>query len=415
MMPVLLRPRAIAAVTMVAAGALSAAFAMPCDAQTREEREIRVTRAPGGITIVRGMPANRAMLGVTLADPSSADTAGVRLEGVEAEGPAAKAGLKAGDVITAINGVSLKVSREDAEDSSLDGLGQRRLQREMAKAKPGDDIRLQLRSGSTTRAVTVKAMSADELERAVETVEERVIRRGPEGTVIERHGGGTSRGVVGVSIGSAGNARDTLGLFVNSVTGGGPADKAGIIEGERIAAVNGIDVRVPREDVEDVQAASARVDRFVREVQKTEPGKTVALRVWGNGRYREVSVTVQRAEDLPDGATMGGVMLEAPVRVRGMRLPDGEGRTLRRDGDPRRGEPQVFEFRREGPRGRLRINGTEIEIDGNGFERAFEEMGRRLQDRFRDVERDVEIDLRGLRTLPERSGAVRIRTTRTAV
>jgi hypothetical protein len=75
-------------------------------------------------------------------------------------------------------------------------------------------------------------------------------------------------------------------------------------------------------------------------------------------------------------------------------------------------EPQLFEFRRDRPaRGRIRINGNEIEIDGQGIERAMEEMGRRLQDRMRDVE----IDVRSLRTLPERSGAVRIRTGRAAV
>jgi hypothetical protein len=74
--------------------------------------------------------------------------------------------------------------------------------------------------------------------------------------------------------------------------------------------------------------------------------------------------------------------------------------------------PPLFEFRREGPaRGRLRINGNEIEIDGQGLERAMEEMGRRLQDRMRDVE----IDVRGLRSLPERSGAVRLRASRAAV
>ncbi len=394
-----------AAITVLTAGAALAAVATPCDAQNREEREVRITRAPGGaMTIVRGAPANRAVLGVVLAEGSRADTAGVRLESVDADSPAAKAGLKAGDLITEINGVSLKVAREDAEDLALAGLAQRRLQRVMSRAKPGDEVKLQVRSGNATRSVAVKTASMEELERTAEKIEERIITRGPDGMVMERRSGGPARGVVGVSIGSAGNARDTLGLFVSSVVSGGAAEKAGIIEGERIAAVNGMDVRVPREDVEDGEAASARVDRFVREIQKTEPGKTVALRVWGNGRYRDVTVTVQKAEVLPGATIGGGPMI---MRTPGMALPEGEVR-IRRQG----GEPQVFEFRRDGPsRGRLRINGDEIEIDGQGIERAMEEMGRRLQERLRDVE----IDVRGLRTLPERSGAVRVRTGRAAV
>jgi len=395
-----------AAITVLTAGAAVAAVATPCNAQPREEREVRITRAPGsGMTIVRGGPANRAVLGVTLAEVSRADTAGVRLESVAPDSPAAKAGLKAGDLVTDINGVSLKVSREDAEDPASEGLAQRRLQRVMGRAKPGDEVKLQVRSGNATRTVAVKAASEEELERSAAQIEERVITRGPDGVVSERRTGGRPRGAVGVSIGSAGNARDTLGLFVSSVVTGGAADKAGIIEGERIAAVNGMDVRVPREDVDDDQMASSRVDRFVREIQKTEPGKTVALRVWGNGRYRDVTVTVQKAEDLPGGATIGSAPLL--LRTPGMPIPDGEVR-IRRQG----GEPQVFEFRRDGPaRGRIRINGDEIEIDGEGIERAMEEMGRRLQDRLRDVE----IDVRSLRTLPERSGAVRIRSGRAAV
>jgi len=394
-----------AAITVFTAGAAMAAVATPCDAQNREEREIRITRTPGGaMTIVRGGPVNRAVLGVVLAEGSRADTAGVRLERVDADSPAAKAGLKAGDVITEINGVSLKVARDDAEDPALAGLAQRRLQGVMGRAKPGDEVKLQLRSGGATRSVTVKTASADELERAAEQVEERVIVRGPEGMVTERRSGGKSRGVVGVSIGSAGNARDTLGLFVSSVASGGAAEKAGIIEGERIAAVNGTDVRVPREDVDDGEAASARVDRFVRAIQQTEPGKTVALRVWGNGRYRDVTVTVEKGDEQPGVIIDGASLLR---RTPGLTLPEGEVR-IRRQG----GEPQLFEFRRDGPsRGRLRINGDEIEFDGQGIERAMEAMGRRLQERLRDVE----IDVQGMRALPERSGAVRVRAGRAVV
>ncbi|NCW45516.1 MAG: hypothetical protein EBV77_08605, partial [Gemmatimonadaceae bacterium] len=60
-----------AAITVFTAGAAMAAVATPCDAQNREEREIRITRTPGGaMTIVRGGPVNRAVLGVVLAEGS---------------------------------------------------------------------------------------------------------------------------------------------------------------------------------------------------------------------------------------------------------------------------------------------------------------------------------------------------------
>lgn len=278
--------------TLLMAGAALTAGAMapPCRAQVPEEREVRILHSPGTLMIRRVAPSNGAMLGVMLGEGSRADTAGVTLESIAQNGPAAEAGLKAGDVITQINGVSLKVAKEDAEDLALAGLAHRRLQRVMRKVNAGDEVTLQVTSGGRSRSVTVKAVSPQSLEAGEPRVVERVITRGPEGRIMERRAG-VPRAMVGMRVGAAGNLRDTLGLFVSSVVSGGPAEKAGMIEGERIATVNGIDVRVPREDADDQQVVSVRVDRFVREVQKVEPGKTITLRVYGNGRYRDVTVT----------------------------------------------------------------------------------------------------------------------------
>lgn len=385
-----------ATIAALAAGATTALAVTPCDAQARVEREVRIVRAPDGVTITREWPgdarsADRAVLGVVLGESARGDTAGVRLEAVEANGPAGRAGLKPGDILTAINGTSLQVTRDDAADPALAGLAQRRLQRVMASVKPGDELRLAVRSGTGgaggTRMVTVQAVSAAALARETARVEERVITRGADGEEGERRLDVAPRGMVGVSVGSAGNARDTLGLFVSSVVRGGPAERAGIIEGERIAAVNGVDVRVPREDVDDERMATARTDRFVREVQKTEPGKTLTLRVWGNGRYRDVTVTAEAARDPVVGAfRWDGPRM--PGRQPGLRfeaIPEVDVR-IRGNG----GEPQLFEFRRDGPaRARLRLNGREVEIDGAGIEQAMEEMGRRLQERMREVQVDV--------------------------
>jgi serine protease Do len=279
LLPLAARLRAVVPVALAAALIVPlsiGASLVPCAVASAQPSEVRMLRTP---LAMREPRAERVRLGVVLAPGSRADTAGVRLDEVEPESPAAKAGLKAGDIITDINGTSLRVSREDAEDLALAGLAQRRLQRVLANATPGDELTLRVRSGSGSgsgsaalRTVTVKTVSP-----------------------VERAG----NGMVGLTIGSAGNARDTLGLFVSSVLAAGPADKAGIIEGERVAAINGVDVRIPREDIEDAQAVSARIDRFVREVRKAEPGTPVSLRVFSGGRYRDVMVTAARATALP--------------------------------------------------------------------------------------------------------------------
>jgi len=304
---------ALAAATWVLPGTLSTVLlAAPADAQAREERVISIPRVMGGAMWARS--DTRAVLGVTLGAGSSKDTAGVTVEDVEAEGPAAKAGLKKGDVITAINGISLKVAREDAEDLALVGLAQRRLQRAMANVKPGESVSLQVKSGGQARAVSVTTVSEAALAQSSSPVRE--MRRSLGGSTADDD----RRGRVGLAISPMGNVRDTLGLFVSSVVTGGPAEKAGIVEGDRIAAVNGVDLRVAREDVEDRQAGSARADRFIREVQKVEPGKAVNLRVYSGGRYRDVAVTAVKASELP-GSEFGVTIGDGQVRIMAPSLP----------------------------------------------------------------------------------------------
>src|SRR5687767_9862737 len=47
------------------------------------------------------------------------------------------------------------------------------------------------------------------------------------------------RAVLGIST-SSGGERDTLGLLITGITPGGPAEQAGLEEGNRIAAINGV-------------------------------------------------------------------------------------------------------------------------------------------------------------------------------
>ena len=319
-------------------------------AQSRErESEVRIERLPGTMSIAIGS-SNRAVLGVTLGASGRADTNGVRIQDVDANGPAAKAGLKAGDVITAMNGVSMRVSAEDADDPSLGSLAQRRLTRTLAKTKAGDEVELRVQSGSASRTVRVKTMSAAELEGSSRT---RVASR----TSAEDE----NRGMIGLSIGGSGTSRDSIGLFVNSVVPNGPAEKAGVVEGERIASVNGVDVRVPREDLEDMSAMTSRANRFIREVQKVAPGGTVSLRVYSGGRYRDVSVKAVRSSDLPSQS---------------LRMSIG-------DGGMTFSMPRIPNAFQDG--------GATMTFDRPALERAMQELRRNMQ----EMGRDFRFEMRG--------------------
>lgn len=98
----------------------------------------------------------RGRIGVVVntAADSAKDRIGARVEAVTPNGPAAKAGLKADDIITRFAGTSLGgVPAEDDEES---GPGMKLL--ELARAlDPGDTVQVEYRRGSETRRATIVA------------------------------------------------------------------------------------------------------------------------------------------------------------------------------------------------------------------------------------------------------------------
>jgi hypothetical protein len=106
------------------------------------------------------------------------------------------------------------------------------------------------------------------------------------------------RAALGLELRATGTRRDTLGVFVEAVTPKGPADNAGIIEGDRIAAINGVDLRTAAGDTDDSYANGLAAHRLSREVQKLTPGTRVTLRVYSGGRFRDVQVIAGKASDV---------------------------------------------------------------------------------------------------------------------
>lgn len=93
--------------------------------------------------------ANRAMLGINVDDEeSTAKGDGVHVAAVTPRGPAAAAGLRAGDVIVSIDGRSL---RKDG-----DGTPFAKLREQMEQRKPGDAVKLKLQRDGKGVDATVK-------------------------------------------------------------------------------------------------------------------------------------------------------------------------------------------------------------------------------------------------------------------
>ncbi len=322
--------------------------------------------------------------------PGDAGPDGLRVDRVSPDGPAARAGIAAGDRLVAINGVSLRLDRGDADDPLLAQVPARRLTRTVGRLAPGSEVELRYLRDGRERAARVRTVAprtladADPRDRARGEARVRPFREyGPGLAPLPRmeyfrpddstagawrrrlraysdsaRRQAADRPALGLTLGGTGSARDTLGLFVSAVAAGGPAERAGVVEGDRVAALNGVDLRVPREERDAPEAADARRARFTRELARVRPGDRVTLRLWGDGRWRTVTATTARAGEVYRGPTVFGFGDGAPflrnVRGRGPRVvaprlgPDGDVLRLAPPAAlPPDGFPEIRELRRE--------------------------------------------------------------------
>lgn len=259
--------------------------------EARERAERERAEARGGVRVYRsGDDEDRAVLGISTGSSGDRDTLGLLVTSVTPGSPAEKAGIEEGNRIAAINGVNLRLSREDAGERDMVGLTSRRLTREMGKIKAGDEVELRVWQSGSYKNVKVKTIAADELS--------------PRRVSVSRSESG-ARPVVGISLGSSGSKRDTLGVLVVGVTENGPAEKAGIIEGDRIQSVNGVNLRVSSEDAGDSWMSQARAQRLRRELGEASVGERLELRVWSGGQVKTVTVVPVRADSLFKGDREG--------------------------------------------------------------------------------------------------------------
>jgi len=149
--------------------------------EARMRQQVQMDRGAGRRFMLRG---DRVGLGVVVRTTSEESSAadGATLIAVSPGGPAEQAGLKAGDVITAINGFTLAhaapVARrvspgdaadddddEDEMDSDEESMPAVALIREVHKLKDGDTVKLVYRRGKESRKATLTAKLLETRER----------------------------------------------------------------------------------------------------------------------------------------------------------------------------------------------------------------------------------------------------------
>jgi membrane-associated protease RseP (regulator of RpoE activity) len=116
------------------------------------DQEVRVLQ--------RAMAGNRVMLGIGI-DPvqgAEADEEGVHVTSVTGDGPAAEAGLRAGDIIISLDGHDLTAHMDGESEMDFDSdrsMAVQRLQAIMKDAEAGEPMALSYRRGGETSTTTI--------------------------------------------------------------------------------------------------------------------------------------------------------------------------------------------------------------------------------------------------------------------
>jgi S1-C subfamily serine protease len=290
----------------------------------------RVYRAPTAPSAGRffhgGDDESRAALGLSIGGSGSTrDTLGLLVTSVTPNGPAERAGIQEGDRLASINGVSLRLDPSDAGDVEIGNAMSRRLTRELSRVQAGEEVDLRVYADGRTRNIRVRTADSDSL----------YTRRRVASTASR-----DDRATLGIGVASTNSRRDSLGVLVMFVDDSGPAGLAGIEEGNRIAAINDVDLRTGRDDAGDESVANSRIQRLQREVARLQPGDRVELRLYANGEMRNVRLRAARASDLPrrkhafvtggDGLGMGMMPGAFPLGLDGGMLSDQVRRSIER-------------------------------------------------------------------------------------
>lgn len=342
--------------------------------------------APAPRVYIDGMTfSSGGRLGVTLRTSSGpSDTLGVLIESVEDDTPAAKAGVRDGARIVSIDGIDLRLDPRDIGDSAAERLPESRLRRAIGAKAPGESVTLELRMDGRTETRRITLAEAPGMRRLATTMS------------------ASPRRMLGVSFAQRGTLRDTAGLLITSLTEGGAAEKAGLMEGDRVVSVDGIDLRVPAADAGSPEGVEARISRLRRALDAARDSQPVRLEVLSEGRRRTVSVVPSRQMgwSITPGAFQG---MADDIRAsvgRNFALSDADRREIERarseavqEGQRAREEAmrERQEALREGQRARVEAQ-REMQRGQQEMARARIEIERAERDRMRSRDDDDESD-----------------------
>ena len=279
--------------------AVAAALLTPgtASAQERErERErIQIDRVPlgaGSNEMIRVLSNRRARLGVNVdLQAEAADTIGARIEGVTPGGPADKAGLRAGDIITRLDGQPL-YSAETAQRKVRQSMPGLRLIELAARLEPNDTVTIDYRRGNDRR--TARLVTAEDPSHFV-------FRSDPEMFTYERMLPTVRGGMAATEAPFAlWMLNSPLGRLELAPINADLGEYFGVTEGVLVIdAPKDSDLKLRGGDV--VLSVDGRAptgpQHLLRILRSYEPGESIRLEIQRNRRRETVTATIQGVKE----------------------------------------------------------------------------------------------------------------------
>lgn len=188
----------------------------------------------------------RMGINVDLRADAARDSIGARVAGVTPGGPADRAGVQTGDLITRVNGTRLPAAPAGEDGVAYESRPAERLLRIASRLDPGDTVRLDLRRGGQSLQVTFVTEASD-MDRIVERIRVPMMRDfagpvGPEGPgeprmrVFAMGGGPVDLELVAVNPGLADYFGTSEGLLIVDI---GADTALGLRAGDVILQIGG--------------------------------------------------------------------------------------------------------------------------------------------------------------------------------
>ena len=240
----------------------------PSEPGQRRERD-RTFLGPDGARAIR-LDGRGSQIGITVSDPDGQDAAGVRVDSVDEASPAARAGMREGEVVVSFDGERVRSARQ--------------LTRLVQETPDGRQVPMTVTRGGASQTLTITpeaSMAAwdvhvdgpeirAEVERSLRGLQLPDLPELPgpmfDFRALPFDGLPGARGRLGVQVeplsdqladyfGAKGG-----GVLVSRVTPGSAGEKAGLKAGDVITAVNGTAVRDAGELVEELRDAGGKAN-----------------------------------------------------------------------------------------------------------------------------------------------------------